>query len=94
MHKRYQRIPAPFSAIQWDGTNTQDVIDLVGEHCVWMDHNQGVTGLGIKPTLSIQLEKILLVVSVSNFVILTDTGQVDTCKADYFLANNEEITNV
>jgi len=89
---KYRKKPIVIDAIQWDGNNLKEVIDLIGLHesakkWTWKEYEKKVAEQGLK---IFTLEGTMMA-SIGDYIIKGINGEFYPCKPDIFEASYEEV---
>lgn len=93
--KIYRKRPLRVKAIQWTGSNTNEVVDFItNEHKHWYYMGKSIDDvLGFDgERLTIDTLEGQMLASQSDYIIAGIEGEIYPCKKEIFEASYEEIT--
>lgn len=79
MSKKYRTKPCEIEAVQWNGSNLEEILDFAKEYVVF-DNN-----------LKLETLEGIMNASIGDFIIRGLRGEYYLCKADVFEKKYEEI---
>lgn len=85
---KYRKKPVEVEAIQWDGTNANEIFDFVGDSLKVTEHGKAKTTFDLYTFEIITLEGNMLV-SPYDYIIKGVQGEFYPCKPDIFEATYE-----
>lgn len=79
---RYTKKPVTIEAIQWTGTNKDEIIDFCGEACVF--NTEKISKVKTKNKLLIRTLEGIMEASIGDYIIKGIKGEFYPCKEDIF----------
>lgn len=79
---KYTKKPVTIEAIQWDGTNKDEIIDFCPEACFF--HNIKISKNQFKEALLIGTLEGIMQTSIGDYIIKGIKGEFYPCKEDIF----------